>query len=232
MKTLIIGRGEVGNSLAEVLSPHYETHIRDVDPLPLEGIEVLNICIPYSKNFVKIVKGYIKEYKPKLTIIHSTVPPGTTRKLKAVHSPIHGRHPNLADGIRTFIKYVGGVSLPDTLKARTYLQNAGINAMIVPDPETSELSKIYCTTQYGWDIMIMREIHEACKHYGADFEFAYRLWNQFYSEGYAKLGFPQFKRYSLEYMPGKVGGHCVINNAKVLKKSKVAKLILKENDRF
>lgn len=233
MKTLIVGKGEVGSSLFKVLSETYETYIKDVEPLALEGVEVLNVCFPYSKNFIKIVKSYQKEYKPRLTIIHSTVPPGTTRKLKAVHSPIHGRHPNLAEGIKTFVKYVGGDSLPDTLEAVAYLKNAGISAMLVPNPETSELSKIYCTTQYGLDIIAMREIKEACEHYGADFEFAYRLWNQFYSEGYAKLGFPQFRRYSLDYTPGKIGGHCVVNNAKILKKkSKIARMILKENDKF
>src|SRR5450756_1893437 len=46
-------------------------------------LDVLHICIPVpNKNkFIKIAKGYIEKYQPKLTIINSTVPVGTTVEL-------------------------------------------------------------------------------------------------------------------------------------------------------
>ena len=64
MKTLIIGKGEIGTSLQRVLSPFYETYIKDIEPLEVEGIEVLHICFPYSKKFIKQVEEYKKQYKP------------------------------------------------------------------------------------------------------------------------------------------------------------------------
>ncbi len=230
MKTLIVGEGEVGKSLYNVLKEAHECHIRGVDPLEVSDIEVLNICFPYSEHFVDEVIKYQAEYTPKLTIIHSTVPVGTSRLLGAVHSPIHGKHPNLEGGIRTFVKYVGGDQAPE---AYDYLVKAGIDAMIVDNAETSELSKIYCTTQYGLNIIVMKEIMEKCKEYGANFDQAYRNWNEYYNNGYRQMGMGHFRRYVLEHMPGRIGGHCVINNAKILKnESDVAKFLLEQDEKY
>ena len=76
-KVAIIGNGEIGSSLAEVYKgKNIETMIRDLDFNSIYGdVDVLNICLPYGKNFVNIVNDYIDEYLPKITIIHSTVPP-------------------------------------------------------------------------------------------------------------------------------------------------------------
>ena len=110
MRTLIIGAGEVGYSLKRALEDKHEVFIRDKEKGDFKKIEVLNICYPPSKDFIKITKKYIEEYHPKVTIIHSTVPPGTTDKCgeNVVHSPIHGKHPNLKEGIFTYVKYLGG----------------------------------------------------------------------------------------------------------------------------
>jgi UDP-N-acetyl-D-mannosaminuronate dehydrogenase len=219
LKTLVIGAGEVGTSLSNVLKRKYDVSIRDKEEPKEEitDIEVLNICFPYFDGFIEAVKKYVEIYKPKFTIIHSTVPPGTTRQLgdKFVHSPIHGKHPNLEKGILTFVKYVGGIDPDIAINASDFLKNADINTNIVDSPETSELSKICCTTQYGWMIVMMREIKDLCEKHGADFYSVYG-WNQFYNEGYKELGFPWFCRPVLEYMPGKIGGHCVAQNAKLV----------------
>ena len=106
MRTLVIGAGEVGKSLAKVLKEFHETFVRDLKPVLVDNVKIMNICFPYSDKFEQAVKKYQAEYNPKLTIIHSTVPVGTSRRLNAVHSPIHGKHPSLARGIKTFIKYI------------------------------------------------------------------------------------------------------------------------------
>lgn len=230
MKNLVCGAGEVGMSLYNVLKNAHETYIRDVEPLELEDVEVLNICFPYSEHFESHVRKYQEQYQPKLTIIHSTVQVGTSRKLGAVHSPIHGKHPNLEGGIKTFIKYVGAVKDEDRELAIKFLSDAGIRALGVKNPETSELSKLYCTTIYGINIAIMKEIHEMCEKHGADFHAAYQLWSLYYNQGYEALGMPWFRKYSLDYMPGKIGGHCVINNCKILR-TPVANFILEENEK-
>ena len=63
-----------------------------------------------NTNFIDIVKEYINNYKPKITIIHSTVLPGTTKKINRfdiAYSPIIGTHPDLFDSIKTFTKFIG-----------------------------------------------------------------------------------------------------------------------------
>ena len=215
MRTLIVGAGEVGKSLYRVLKDHHDAHIRDVTPTVLSDIEVLNICFPYQHGFEIAVKQYQDEYKPKLTIIHSTVPIGTSRKLGAVHSPIHGKHPNLDKGIKTFIKYIGAADPLDADFADEFLRKAKINTMIVSSPEASELSKILCTSYYGWNIVFNKEVKRICDEQGVPFEEVYG-WNQFYNEGYTKLGMSHFVRPMLEYQEGKIGGHCVVPNTNLL----------------
>src|SRR5262249_41175155 len=78
----VVGLGEIGRPLLELLSTRYVTLGVDVPPpssLP-EGIDVLHICYPFEiKDFVGETARYIDLFKPSLTIINSTVGVGTTR---------------------------------------------------------------------------------------------------------------------------------------------------------
>lgn len=233
MKSLIIGFGEIGKSLHEVLKTTHESHIRDIDDYPLDGIDVLNICYPFSKKFVEITKAYIKRYNPLVTIIHSTVAPGTTRKCgnMVVHSPIHGKHPDLAQGIRTFTKYIGGHNTYAIYNANKFLSQSGIKCFIVSSTEASEISKILCTTQYGWNVLLMKEIAEICDKFHVPFHEVYTQWNYFYNKGYTELGKSQFIRPILDPMQGKIGGHCVINNCDLLD-SFITKTMKERNKKY
>ncbi|MBI3631475.1 MAG: hypothetical protein HY219_01235, partial [Candidatus Staskawiczbacteria bacterium] len=106
-KVGILGYGEIGKSLALFYkNPKIKDLKRDDG---LFGVDILHVCIPWSNNFVKIIKKEINQIKPKITIIHSTIIPGTTKKIGGmiVHSPVRGVHPNLHKGIKTFVKYIG-----------------------------------------------------------------------------------------------------------------------------
>jgi len=230
-KSIIIGAGEVGRSLYKVLEATYKKAIvlRDKEPdkeihciendFHNSSVSFLHICYPYSDLFIDYTKNYIQQYKPSIaTIIHSTVPVGTTRKCGeyCVHSPIHGKHPNLADGIKTFVKYVGGENNVTVYSTRYYLEMAGIPTKMVSSPEASELSKILCTTYYGWNIVFCKEVAAICKELGVSFKEVYTNWNKEYNKGYTELGMSQFVRPVLEPIEGKIKGHCVVNNTKLL----------------
>lgn len=74
-----MGYGEVGQAIAAF---YQNPKMKDLNRNDgLKRIEILHACLPWSENFVKIVKKEIKKIKPKLTIIHSTVVPGATKKL-------------------------------------------------------------------------------------------------------------------------------------------------------
>ena len=216
MKThLIIGEGEIGSALKEVLSPHYPAQSRDLKS-DLQGhFDVLHICYPPIKNFIEVTKEYAKTYTPELIIVHATVPVGTTSALggNAVHSPVRGTHPRLAEGIKTFVKYFGG---PKAEEAAEYFVKIGIPTKTFAKSETTELAKILDTTYYGWNIVFAKEVKRMCDTMGLNFEEVYTIPNNDYNEGYGKLGKPNVLRPVLSPVPGKIGGHCVIPNTELL----------------
>tara|TARA_Y100000034_G_scaffold133520_1_gene199196 strand:- start:823 stop:1548 length:726 start_codon:yes stop_codon:yes gene_type:complete len=224
-KVGIIGYGEIGKAV-EKLYPG-PVLIKDLDRDDgLEGVEVLHICIPYSDSFIDCVQTYIQEYKPLYTIIHSTIPPTTTEKLvdltgeRVVHSPVRGVHPDLLEGLLTFEKYVGADF--DCFDVLEHLNSLGIKTKLVSS-KTSELAKLLSTTYYGMCIAWHGEMKEMCDELGVDFEEAATNWNNGYNEGYNKLGMGNVTRPVL-YPPKKIGGHCIIPNAIMLRDYLAAKL--------
>ena len=113
-KVLVVGLGEVGHPLYQLLKEcgKFLVYGFDVDETKMSSIEqkgvpdrvdVMHICIPCfnQDEFANVVVGYAKRFKPKLLIINSTVPPGTTQKIHelcgclAAHSPVRGMHKSL-----------------------------------------------------------------------------------------------------------------------------------------
>mgnify|MGYP003655320894 FL=1 len=230
-KVGIIGYGEIGKSVEKLYND--PVLIKDLDRDDgLAGVEVLHICIPFGDSFVDTVRGYVQEYKPSYTIIHSTVAPTTTESLvtltgaRIVHSPVRGIHPHLLEGLLTFEKYVGAdFECDDIVK---HLNSLGVKTKVVTS-RTSELAKLMSTTYYGLCIAWHGEMKAMCDELDVDFEDAATSWNNGYNEGYNKLGMGHVTRPVL-YPPDKIGGHCIIPNTKLLKDSfdnSILDLILK-----
>lgn len=215
MTHLIIGGGEVGKALLEILLPNYETKLRDISDTTEGRFDVLHIAYPHAENFIEITKKYIDEYKPTLVIIHSTVPVGTARAIGdiAVSSPIRGTHPNLAEGIRIFVKYFGG---PKAKEATDMFTSIGIPTRVFEKAETTELAKLLDTAYYAWNIIFAKEVKRVCEQMNLDFDEVYTIPNEDYNEGYKKLGKQNVIRPVLKSTPGPIGGHCVIPNAELL----------------
>ena len=233
----ILGYGEVGQAIAKFYkNPKIKDLNRDDG---LKGVEILHICIPWNENFVEIVKKEIKKIKPKLTIIHSTVAPGTTKKIvlalpeelkMVVHSPIRGMHPKLYKGIKTFVKYIGADNKKAGIMAKRHLESLGIKTKIFCPSVTTEIGKLLDTNYYGLCIAWHGEMKKLCDQCGIDFEKAVTDFNKSYNETYPKLGKPNVVRPVLYPPKGGIGGHCVCQNAEILKKyfkSKALDLILK-----
>jgi len=224
LKTLIIGNGEVGKALYNILSKYYATLITDKEILSDKDIEIIHIAFPYSKHFIKDVKEYQRIYKPKYTVIHSTVPVGTSRQCNAIHSPVKGIHPYLEKSIKTFTKFLGGSQAGEVAD---YFRRAEINVYITDKQESTELIKIDSTNWYGVCIEKTKETKELCDRYDVPFEL-FTLWTKDYNEGYERLGFSQYKRPLLIPIMKTLGGHCIRQNAKLIK-TRFAKLINKLN---
>ncbi|MBI2644462.1 MAG: hypothetical protein HYW95_03085 [Candidatus Wildermuthbacteria bacterium] len=236
-KVGILGFGEVGKAIARFYkNPKIKDLKRDDG---LEGSTIFHVCIPWNGKFLNIVKEEIEKIKPKLTIIHSTVAPGTTRNLNAmlpkglagtvVHSPIRGDHPYLYRGVKLFLKYIGADDKKIALFAQKHLCGLGMKIKIFYPSATTELGKLFDTTYYGLCIAWHGEMKKICDKEGVDFAEAIQDFNRTYNEGYKKLKKEHVVRPVL-YAPNPlIGGHCVIPNVKILKQfyqSKAFDLIL------
>jgi UDP-N-acetyl-D-mannosaminuronate dehydrogenase len=221
----------VGQAIAKLYkNPRIKDLSRDDG---LEGIEILNVCIPWSNNFVRIVKKEIKKIKPKLTIIHSTVPLGTTKKIggMVVHSPVRGIHPYLFKSIKTFVKYIGSDNKKAGKIAKSHLEKLGIKTKVFQCSATTEALKLWDTTQYGFMILLNKAIKNWCDKKGLDFNAIYTEANKSYNDGYQKMGRPDVVRPYLKYVSGKIGGHCIIPNCYLLD-DEIAKLIINKNNSY
>jgi len=218
----VLGYGEVGQAIARFY-PHPK--IKDLKRDDgLEKVEVLHVCIPWNESFVKTALLEINRINPKLVIIHSTVKPGTTkeisRRVKAmvVHSPIRGVHPNLYEGIKVFVKYIGADNLKVGIAAQKHLRQLGLKTKVFSPSATTELGKILDTTYYGVCIAWHGEMAKICQKLGVPFEAAVTDFNTTYNEGYQKLGKKNVVRPVLFPPQQGIGGHCVIPNAEILNK--------------
>jgi UDP-N-acetyl-D-mannosaminuronate dehydrogenase len=222
--SIVIGMGEIGSALQNILKCDYVDLKESRITSPV--YETIHVCIPYTENFVEIVKKYQDLYKPILTVIHSTVPIGTSKLLDAVHSPVRGKHPNMVNGIMNFTKFFGGEK---SKEASAIFEELGIKCYCVPNSDDTEAMKLWDTTQYGWSIILEKVIWQFCQDKGLDFNTVYTLANQSYNDGYEKLGNPEYKKYILKHVDGKIGGHCVMQNLELLEVSMIRDLMKQIN---
>lgn len=221
-KVGILGFGEVGKAIAKFYTaPRIKDLNRDDG---LQGVDILHVCIPYSKKFIDIVAKEIRAIKPSLVIIHATIAPGTTKTLaekfaniSIVHSPIRGVHPRLYEGVKTFVKFIGAQSKKAGQRAQAHLEGLGITTKIMLPAATTELAKLLDTTYYGLAIAFHGEAKKMCDELCLNFDDVMTEFNTTYNEGYKKLGKQNVLRPVLAPPKGGIGGHCVISNIKILK---------------
>src|ERR1700691_5058938 len=117
-KVVVVGLGEVGKPLLELISEHHDAVGVDVAPTAerVSRPDVLHICYPFEiKDFVGETARYISRFEPGLTIINSTVGVGTTRAVAqrtgtaVVHSPVRGKHARMLAEMRSYKKFVGAI---------------------------------------------------------------------------------------------------------------------------
>lgn len=207
---VVIGAGEVGTAVAEVLG---DAHLRDLESSGPDYADVLHVCFPYGLHFVDHVRAYEHAYAARLVVVHSTVPVGTCDANGWVHSPVRGRHPDLAAGLRTFVKLVGGWRAGEA--ARIFAER-GIPAQSTERAATTEAAKLWELTQYGVQIAVEKAIHAYCQQAGLDFALVYSEMARTYNDGYIALGCSELVRPVLEHVPGPIGGHCVVAGAHLL----------------
>lgn len=240
MKVGILGYGEIGKSIHQLYLKSSLNSIIYVEDLnnddKLSKVDVLNICIPYNDSFVSSVVDAVNRSSPNLCIIHSTVKVGTTRAIESniksliVHSPVRGVHPNLYEGLVTFVKFIGANNAESSKEAIDHFNDLNVNSEQCGSSEVTELGKLLSTSYYGLVIAWHGEMKSMCDHWDVSFKEAITRFNQTYNEGYSKLDMNHVVRPVLSPPNEKIGGHCIIPNAEILNEafsSDALKLILK-----
>lgn len=222
MKNLIIGAGEVGSGLHQIFSKKHQTFIRDIEPRADDpsDIEVLHIAYPdFGDRFIPVTVDYMNDYKPKLTIIHSSVRPGTTETLTSfgypiIHSPVRGRQPHLAEEMITYPKYVGSKHADWLDQAARFFRECNWPVVRINNSTSTELLKLLSNVHMGLEIAWRQEVERMLKHFKIDRE-DYESWEQTYFVGYVLN--QQTNLIRSQMRPDPIGGHCILECTALLK---------------
>ena len=238
-KILIIGLGEVGKPLYKILSENFTNvygydsdrskTIHELKAIP-KPIEIMHIAYPYTGGeFIDSTINYIRSFNPRLVIIHSSIPPRTTRLIQSktnsiiAYSPVRGKHPNLKEHLRFWTKWISAVNQAGIELAKRHLEKAGFKVKVAKDPESLELAKLWETIYRAAMIACWQEIHRISKDLGADI----KVVAEFIQEVHEVLGDRPL------YYPDVIGGHCLIPNTRILAEivdSDLLSFILKSNE--
>lgn len=212
-QVVVVGLGEVGRPILEIVSRHYETMGVDISPPArrVARVEVLHVCYPFGiKDFVGETARYVELFAPELTIINSTVAVGTTRAVAertgaaVVNSPVRGKHVRMAEDLLRYTKFVGAADPAAAKHAAEHFRSLGMKTKILASPEATELAKLTETTYFGLMIAWAQEVERYCDLLGQDYDDVVSFFEEI-------AFFPPVK-----YFPGIIGGHCVMPNIEIL----------------
>jgi UDP-N-acetyl-D-mannosaminuronate dehydrogenase len=210
----VAGLGAVGKPLAALLADTHPVTAFDVDHPPLDTlrpIEILHICYPFEiGDFLATSAAYISGLQPAVTVVNSTVPVGTTRKLAelsgtpVVHSPVRGKHHRMREDLSKYAKFIGALDRESGAKVAEHFAGAGLRTRVHIPPETTELAKLTETTYFALMIAWAQEVERFADQAQVDYDAV--------ASFYEEIGFfPPVK-----YFPGVIGGHCVVPNIELL----------------
>ena len=212
---VVVGLGEVGKPLYELISKHHKTVGIDISPPPadIKNVDVLHICFPFQiKDFVGETARYAELFTPKLVIINSTVAVGTTRavaertRIPVAYSPVRGKHARMLQDLQRYAKFIGAPNRMSAEKAAGHFASLGLNTKILSTPEAAEIAKLTETTFFGLMIAWAQEVERYADQFGGSYDEIVSF--------YEEIGFfPPVK-----YFPGVIGGHCVMPNIELLKR--------------
>jgi UDP-N-acetyl-D-mannosaminuronate dehydrogenase len=245
---LVVGLGEIGRTLFDLLKENDgftaygldldKTKMREArqDPSKLpQEVDTMHICLPCKDQdkFVATVASYANQFKPKLLIINSTVPPGTTKKTQqtckclVAHSPARGVHKtpeHMKWEMKRWTKYVGGADAKAAEAACKHFEKLGLKVKTLKSCAETELAKLFETTYRAWMIACFQEMNRISRAFEADFDDVVDFLEDTHR---VRLDRPIM-------FPDVIGGHCLIPNTELLLNaydSEFLRLILKSNEK-
>jgi len=257
-----VGLGEIGGTIFSILkeSKKFKVYGVDLDRKIMEEydtvdpisqlaesgkckceIDVMHICIPVpNKNkFAEIATALIQKYKPKLTIINSTVPIGTTVELHKqcdgliAHSPCRGVHKNkeyMEKEFHRWTEYVGGATPDAGVEAQEHFAAAGLKTKMLSNCTEKEFAKLFETTYRTWMIVFFQKMARLARKYASinsDIKIDFEETVDFIEDTH------RLRNDRLVMFPDVIGGHCLLPNSKLMLEElepEMLKLIMESNE--
>ena len=242
-KDVVVGIGEIGNPILKLLSKQNITVGFDLNPDLMDKIKFgrykdlqtsfLHIAIPVTDKFIINVLKLEKKFNPECIVIHSTIKPGTTKKLQGklsipvIYSATRGVHKRMIYDIKRYTKFFAISKDAPRCKWASVgfaklMKKYNVKTKKMSKPETLELAKIVCDTSYlGWLVNYAQLSNLIAIEHGVNYD---EMWS-FSDEIHEFLG-NRPKMY-----PGYIGGHCVIPNLDLVY-SDTLNLIKKMNNKY
>lgn len=235
---LIVGMGQLGEALFNLIDRTAKYDLQCLDKTDKEKIrkpiDLMHICFPFNRNFVKATIEYMKHFKPQLTLIESTVKPETTQKIFAqtkmpiCHSPVRGCHSEgLENGLRTYTKFIGPAKHEYGLIAERYYNSLGIKTLVCSSQLETEYMKILETSYSALMIAYFQEIRRICEKQGLNENEIKHFFLTNTTES-------NYRHMRPVCFPGIIGGHCLLSNLFLLKEAypmKFIDFILESNEK-
>lgn len=216
---LVVGLGEVGRPLLEILSGAHQAAGRDIGDQAFHGVRILHLCFPFGADFVSAANRYISLYEPEVVVVNSTVVPGTTRAIQqaagtaVVYSPVRGKHARMTEELQRYRKFVAGTSAEAVAAVEDHFTAAGMTTQRMSSFESLELAKLLETTYFGVLVAWAQEMDRFAASVDADY------WETL--DFFEEIGFLPPVRFE----PGYIGGHCVMPNLDLLEQVRRSPLI-------
>ena len=225
-KDIVIGLGEIGLPIFKLISKNFP--VEGIDKikkfnkqktsLKSHTVDLMHICIPFSKKLLSIIKKYEEKYEPKVIVIHSTISPNTTETVQkklntpVIYSATRGVHKRMLKDLKRYSKFYSVYDWAPNAKLASRLfekrmKSCDVKTKKISNPLTLELSKIVVdTSYYGWLINYAQISKIISQKYKIDYD---EMWS--FSDEIHK-----FLKNRPKMFPGFIGGHCVIPNLELI----------------
>ena len=235
-KNVVAGLGEIGNPILKLVSKESLTVGFDINQKLINTKQFskyenlptrfLHICIPFNDKFIDNTISLYKKFRPEIIVIHSTISPGTTKKIQSklpipvIFSATRGVHGRMLSDLKRYTKFFSvEPKVPRIMWASSNFQklmkNCKVKTKKMSNPLTLELAKIVVdTSYYGWLINYAQLSNMIAIENQVNYD---EMWS-FADEIHKYLGNRP------KMFPGFIGGHCIIQNLKLIDKENLRQI--------
>jgi len=198
--------GEVGKPLLELVSRHHKSVGLDVAPSGrgVDDVAIMHVCYPFEiKDFVGETARYVERFRPRLTIVNSTVGVGTNARDRRENRHRGGtqsgprKHARMPRRALHYDKFIGAMDATPVRMPQSILNRSASELECYP-PRGERARQTHRDDLFRPHDRLVAEVERYCDQLGQD-----------YDENRGLLRGSQFFP-SVKYFPGIIGGHCVM----------------------